>query len=67
MRKLTPQRRRAAAICGACGAIIPSSALLMQHRPASSPVQFVGGMLIGTALTISLAAFVSVRRRPACS
>ena len=67
MRKLSPQRRRAAAVCGACAAIIPSSALLMQHRATSNPVQFVGGLLIGTALTLSLAAFVSVRRRSACN
>ncbi len=62
MRALTRQRRTAA-ICGACAAIVPSSALLMTDHPNSSPTHFFGGLVIGVAFSISVGTFVLSRRR----
>ncbi len=64
MRNLTPERRRAAVICAACAAMIPSVTLLMRGTH-SSAVDFVGGLVVGLALTISIVTLVRTRR--ACS
>ena len=64
MRKLSPQRRRAAVLAGACAAIIPSTALLVEGTH-SVPAHFFGGLIAGIAVTLSLALLVRTRR--ACS
>ncbi len=63
MRKLTPQRR-AAAICAACAAIIPSTTLL-RFGSHSNAAHFTGGLVVGLACTLSMATLFSTRR--ACS
>jgi predicted Kef-type K+ transport protein len=64
MRKLSPERRRAAAICGACAAIIPSISLAMRGSH-SNAFDFAGGLIIGLAMTLSIATVIRTRR--ACS
>jgi hypothetical protein len=64
MRKLSPERRRVAVICGACAAVIPSATLLMTGNH-SNAMHFVGGLLIGLAVTLSVGSLVLSRR--ACS
>ena len=64
MRNLSPQRRRTAVVAAACAAIIPSTTLLMS-RSHSSSFDFVGGLIVGLAITVSLA--MVVRGRRACS
>jgi hypothetical protein len=64
MRKLSPERRRAAVICASCAAIIPSSTLLMFGSHSSS-IHFVGGLLVGLAFTVSIGTLIKSQR--ACS
>ena len=61
MRKLTPERRRAAILCGACAAVIPSISLMMRDAH-SNTIDFAGGMIIGLMITMSFAAVIRVRR-----
>jgi hypothetical protein len=61
MRELSPERRRAAALCAACAAIIPSAVLLMRSGH-SSAFDFVGGLMIGLSITLSIATLVRSRR-----
>jgi hypothetical protein len=65
MRNLSPKRRRAAIVCGVCAAIIPSTTLMMEHFHASKYADFGGGLLVGLALTLSVATFI--KSRQACS
>jgi uncharacterized membrane protein YccC len=63
MRNLSPQRR-AAVIAGACAAIVPSTALLMEHTH-SKMVDFAGGLIVGVAFALTVAFLIRTRR--ACS
>ncbi len=60
MRTLTPQRR-AAAICAACSAVIPSTSLLM-FSSHSSPAHFFGGLIVGLAITLCIGSLALSRR-----
>jgi hypothetical protein len=61
MRKLSPERRRVAAICGACAAIIPSTTLLMRQMHSNS-ADFMGGLIVGVAIVLSIANVSRLRR-----
>ncbi len=61
MRKLTPERRRAVVLCGSCAAIVPGISMMMRNAH-SSAFDFVGGLIVGLMITLSMAAVVRMRR-----
>jgi hypothetical protein len=61
MRKLSKQQR-VGVICAGCAAIVPAAVLLTHRGGVSNPMEFLGGLVVGLGITLSIGMLVMRRR-----